>query len=159
MRDDFFKFQAKLLDGTAISMDTYMNKTIMVVNTASKCGFTSQYKGLEELYQKFKERGLVILAFPCNQFANQEPGDVDSIYEVCQLNYGVSFPVFQKINVNGKDADPIFKYLKYNLKGLFGGFIKWNFTKFIIDKRGKPVKRFSPLVKPNEMISYIESIL
>lgn len=156
---EFYKFDAERLNGSSESMEKYKNKTIVVVNTASKCGLTPQYEGLEELYQKYKDKGLVVLGFPCNQFGNQEPGSADEIQEFCQVNYGVGFPMFAKIDVNGSDAHPIFKYLKSELSGLLGGRIKWNFTKFIIDKTGKPVKRFAPTTEPNAMVSYIEEIL
>lgn len=157
---NFYDFEAKKLNGKEASMADFKGKTVIVVNTASKCGLTPQYEGLEKLYSKYKEQGLVILGFPCNQFANQESGNSDEIAEFCQVNYGVSFPMFDKIDVNGKDAHPIFKYLKSELKGgILGSKIKWNFTKFIIDKNGKPVKRFSPVTTPEKMESYIQQIL
>jgi len=156
---EFYTFEAERLDGKSESMEKYKGKTIVVVNTASKCGLTPQYEGLELLYKTYKEQGLVILGFPCNQFANQEPGTADDIQEFCQVNYGVSFPMFAKINVNGSDTHPIFKYLKSELSGLLGGKIKWNFTKFIIDKTGKPVKRFAPTTDPSSMESYIREII
>ncbi len=155
----FYKFEAERLDGTSESMEKYKGKTVVVVNTASKCGLTPQYEGLEALYKKYKENGLVILGFPCNQFGNQEPGSADDIQEFCQVNYGVGFPIFAKIDVNGSNAHPIFKYLKSELGSLLGGKIKWNFTKFVIDKTGKPVKRFGPTKQPEAMESYIKSIL
>lgn len=156
---EFYKFEAERLDGTQESMEKYKGKTIVVVNTASKCGLTPQYEGLEELYKTYNEQGLVILGFPCNQFGNQEPGTADDIQEFCQMNYGVSFPMFAKINVNGSDAHPMFKNLKSELSGLLGGKIKWNFTKFVIDKTGKPVKRFAPTTEPSAMENYIKDIL
>lgn len=157
---NFYDFEAKKLNGQDASMADFKGKTVIVVNTASKCGLTPQYEGLENLYSKYKEQGLVILGFPCNQFANQEAGNSDEIAEFCQVNYGVSFPMFDKIDVNGKDAHPIFKYLKSELKGgILGSKIKWNFTKFIINKNGKPVKRFSPVTTPKKMESYIQQIL
>ena len=156
---EFYKFNAERLDGTHESMENYKDKTIVVVNTASKCGLTPQYEGLEALYQKHKDQGLVVLGFPCNQFGNQEPGSADDIQEFCQVNYGVSFPMFAKIDVNGSNTHPIFKYLKSELSGLLGGKIKWNFTKFVIDKTGKPVKRFAPTTEPSGMERYIQSIL
>lgn len=131
----------------------------MVVNTASKCGFTPQYKGLEELYQKYKDQGLVILGFPCNQFGKQEPGKAQEIQEFCEINYGVTFPIFDKVDVNGSNTHPIFKYLKSNLGGFLGSSIKWNFTKFVIDKNGKPIKRFGPTTKPEDMESFVVSLL
>lgn len=159
MNSKFYNFTAKSLQGEDISMETYKRKTVLVVNTASKCGLTPQYKGLEELYKKYKDKGLVILGFPCNQFANQEPGDEKSISEGCLINYGVTFPMFSKIDVNGKNAHPIYKYLKSELKGLFGNKIKWNFTKFIIDKEGNPIKRFGPTTKPEKIDKYLQNIL
>lgn len=155
----FYDFEAERLDGTMESMDTYKSKTIIVVNTASKCGLTPQYEGLEKLYETYKNQGLVILGFPCNQFGSQEPGTADEIQEFCQLNYGVSFPMFAKIEVNGKNTHPIFKYLKSELKGLLGSAIKWNFTKFVIDKNGTPVKRFAPISTPESMEDYMKEIL
>jgi glutathione peroxidase-family protein/uncharacterized membrane protein len=155
----FFDFEAKLLSGKSVSMSLYKGKTIIVVNTASKCGLTPHYKGLENLYQKHKDRGLVILGFPCNQFANQESGSAKDIEEFCQINYGVSFTMFDKIEVNGKNAHPIFKYLKAHLPGIIGGKIEWNFTKFVIDKNGKPVHRFFPATTPEKMERFIEKIL
>lgn len=140
-------------------MSEYKGKTIVVVNTASKCGFTPQYKGLEELYQKYKDQGLVILGFPCNQFGKQEPGKAQEIQEFCEINYGVTFPIFDKVDVNGSNTHPIFKYLKSNLGGFLGSSIKWNFTKFVIDKNGKPIKRFGPTTKPEDMESFVVSLL
>lgn len=153
----FYDLHAKTLKGDPLNMSTYKGKTLLVVNTASKCGFTPQYEGLENLYRKYKEEGLVILGFPCDQFGNQEPGDSNEIREFCEHNYGVSFPMFEKVDVNGKNAHPIFTYLKTQLSGgIFGRRIKWNFTKFLIDKNGKPLKRFSPLTKPEKMEGYIQ---
>ncbi|AEM71071.1 Peroxiredoxin [Allomuricauda ruestringensis DSM 13258] len=156
---EFYKFEAERLDGTPESMEKYKGKTIIVVNTASKCGLTPQYEGLETLYKNYKDQGLVVLGFPCNQFGNQEPGNAEDIQEFCQTNYGVSFPMFAKIDVNGSNAHPIFKHLKSQLSGLLGGKIKWNFTKFLIDKTGKPIKRFAPTTEPNAMVSYIKKVL
>lgn len=156
----FYDFEATNIKGETISMKDYEGKTVIVVNTASKCGFTPQYEGLEKLYQQYKDQGLVILGFPCNQFANQEPGSSDEIEEFCEINYGVTFPLFEKINVNGKEAHPIFKYLKSKLSGgIFGSSIKWNFTKFVIDSHGIPVKRFSPNTKPENMEKTITELL
>ncbi len=155
-----YDFEAVKLNGERLRLDYYKGKTIIVVNTASKCGLTPQYEGLEKLYQKYKDKGLVILGFPCNQFGNQEKGTSDEIQEFCQVNYGVSFPMFEKIEVNGKDAHPLFKFLKSKLTGgLLGSKIKWNFTKFLIDKDGTPVKRFAPTTKPEKMKKDIEKII
>jgi glutathione peroxidase len=151
MKDQIYNFSAKALQGDEISMDRYKGKTILIVNTASKCGLTPQYEGLQKLYEKYQEKGLVILGFPCNQFANQEPGDEQSISEGCLVNYGVTFPMFSKIDVNGKQAHPLFKYLKSKLPGTFGNSIKWNFTKFLIDAEGKPVKRYAPTTSPEKI--------
>ena len=156
----FYNFEATNINGETISMKAFQGKTIVVVNTASKCGFTPQYEGLEALYQKYKNQGLVILGFPCNQFGKQESGSSDEIEEFCQINYGVTFPLFEKIEVNGKDAHPIFKFLKSKQTGgIFGSRIKWNFTKFIINSKGVPVKRFSPTTKPEKMEKTIIKLL
>lgn len=156
---NFYDLEAKTLQGETISMNSFKGKTVLVVNTASKCGLTPQYEGLEALYEKYKDNGLEILGFPCNQFGNQEPGGADAIEEFCQVNYGVHFKMFDKIEVNGSNTHPVFKYLKKQLGGTLGSRIKWNFTKFLIDKNGQPVKRFSPLTKPEHLTKYIEKIL
>jgi len=140
-------------------MDVYKDKVVLVVNTASKCGLTPQFEGLEDLYRKYKEKGLVILGFPSNQFANQEPGDEKSIAEGCVINYGVTFPMFAKVDVNGEGAHPLFQYLRKSLGGFFGDKIKWNFTKFLVDATGKPIKRFSPFTKPEKIDRYLAGIL
>lgn len=159
MKPGFYNFKANSLQGKEIKMDAYKGKTILVVNTASKCGLTPQFEGLEDLYKKYSDNDFIILGFPSNQFANQEPGDEKSIAEGCVLNYGVTFPMFEKIDVNGKNAHPIYKYLKKELKGTFGSKIKWNFTKFLIDENGKPVKRFGPSTKPEKIDIYLENML
>lgn len=159
MSDKFYGFSAKTLQGREISMDQYRGNTILVVNTASKCGLTPQYEGLQKLYEKYQEKGLVILGFPCNQFANQEPGDEQSISDGCLVNYGVTFPMFSKIDVNGKQAHPLFKHLKSKLPGTFGNSIKWNFTKFLIDAEGKPVKRYAPTTTPEKIDSDLATAL
>jgi glutathione peroxidase len=158
MNKEFYTFSATSLQGDKISMDQYKNKVVLVVNTASKCGFTPQYEGLEKLQEKYNSKGLVILGFPCNQFANQEPGGTSEI-EACLLNYGVSFQMFDKVKVNGKEAHPVFKFLKKSLPGTLGGRIKWNFTKFLIDAEGNPVKRFGPSTKPEELEDDIKKLL
>jgi glutathione peroxidase len=140
-------------------MDTYKGKVALVVNTASKCGLTPQYEGLEKLYEKYKDRGLVILGFPCNQFGNQEPGTEKEISEGCLINYGVTFQMFSKIEVNSDNAHPIYKYLKDKLPGFPGKKIKWNFTKFLIDSNGTPVKRFAPTTIPEKLVPAIEKLL
>lgn len=159
MKGSIYDFEANKLNGEKIKLDAFKGKTMVVVNTASKCGLTPQYEGLESMYEKYKDQGLVILGFPCNQFGKQEKGNSDEIQEFCQVNYGVSFPMFEKIEVNGKDAHPVYKYLKSELGGLLGSKIKWNFTKFVIDKNGKPVKRFAPTTSPEKMEDYIKEIL
>ncbi|MEQ9422769.1 MAG: glutathione peroxidase [Cyclobacteriaceae bacterium] len=156
---NFYDFEAQALKGETVPMGQYKGKTVVVVNTASKCGLTPQYEGLEKLYQKHKEDGLVILGFPCNQFGKQEPGSADAIKEFCEVNYGVSFPMFAKIDVNVENAHPLYKFLKSQLGGLFGSKIKWNFTKFVIDKNGNPIKRFAPVVKPEKMEPVINKLL
>jgi glutathione peroxidase len=159
MKQSFFDFTANSLQGSPISMENFSGKTILVVNTASKCGLTPQYEGLEKLYQKYKDKGLVILGFPCNQFGNQEPGDEKSISEGCLINYGVSFPMFSKIEVNGDNTHPIYIYLKKALPGILGSRIKWNFTKFLIDSNGKPIKRFAPTTTPESIEKYLKVLL
>lgn len=156
---NFYNFEANLLNGKSVSMDQFKGKTVVVVNTASHCGFTPQYEGLENLYKKYKDEGLVILGFPCNQFGQQEKGDAQEIESFCQVNYGVSFPMFDKIEVNGPNEHPLFSYLKKQLGGILGRRIKWNFTKFVIDKNGKPVKRFAPITKPEKMEETIKRLL
>jgi glutathione peroxidase len=160
MKKNFYEYSANSLQGKDISMETYKGKVILVVNTASKCGLTPQYEGLEKLYREYKDKGLVILGFPCNQFAGQEPGSEKEISEGCLINYGVSFPMFAKIDVNGETAHPIYKYLKSELKGgILGSSIKWNFAKFLIDKNGNPYKRFSPTTTPDKLVKDIEKLL
>jgi glutathione peroxidase len=159
MSQNFFEFTAVSLQGKTISMETYKGKTVLIVNTASKCGLTPQFKGLEELYQKYKQKGLVVLGFPCNQFANQEPGDGNSISEVCSVNYGVTFQMFSKIDVNGPDAHPLYKFLKKKLPGFLTSNIKWNFTKFLVDANGNPIKRFAPTDSPEKIDKYVSRLL
>lgn len=159
METNFYQFKAKNLQGIEVDMSAYKGKMVLVVNTASKCGLTPQFEGLEELYNKYRDKGLVILGFPCNQFANQEPGDEKSISEGCLLNYGVTFPMFSKIDVNGNNAHPIYNYLKKELGGVFGSKVKWNFTKFLVDGEGNPVKRFAPTTKPDKIDAYLEKHL
>jgi glutathione peroxidase len=147
-----YDFEVKTIHGEIISMSSFKNKVLLIVNVASKCGFTSQYEGLERLYEKYKDQGLVILGFPCNQFMNQEPLSEEEIQSFCSLNYGVTFPMFAKIDVNGEQAHPLFKYLKEAQKGLLGiEAIKWNFTKFLVDKNGVVINRFAPATKPESL--------
>ena len=151
MNNSFYQFSAIDLQGEEVQMSAYKGKTVVVVNTASECGFTPQLEGLEKLYKKYKDQGLVILGFPCNQFGHQEPGDEKSIAEGCVANYGVTFTMFSKVDVNGDNAHPIFRYLKRELGGLLGSKIKWNFTKFLINPEGKPIKRYAPVTKPEKI--------
>jgi len=159
MEQKFYDLNANSLQGKNVSMEEYKGKVVVVVNTASKCGFTPQYEGLEKLYKDYKDKGLVVLGFPCNQFGNQEPGSEKDIAEGCLLNYGVSFPMFSKVFVNGENTHPVFSYLKNELKGTLGNNVKWNFTKFVIDRNGIPVKRFAPITKPESMKDTIEQLL
>jgi len=155
----FYDFEANKINGTKCSMKDYEGKVVLVVNTASKCGFTPQLKGLEELYKKYKDKGLEILGFPCNQFAAQDPGNNSEISEFCLINYGVTFTMFEKIDVNGENAHPLYKFLKEEAKGTLGNKIKWNFTKFLIDRQGNVVKRFAPTVEPSKMEKDILELL
>lgn len=146
------KYAMPLLNGTMQALSDYQNKVVLIVNTASKCGFTPQYRALEELYQKYRDQGLVILGFPCNQFGNQEPGGGDEIAEFCQKNYGVTFPIFAKVDVNGSKTTPIYQDLKAEAPGLFGTRnIKWNFTKFLIGRKGEIISRYAPTTKPTDL--------
>lgn len=155
----FYDFKARKMNGQEVRMDNYQGKVVLVVNTASKCGFTPQFKGLEELYNEYKEKGFEILGFPCNQFKNQDPGSNKEINNFCQLNYGVTFTMFEKIDVKGPNAHPIFKYLKEQTKGLLNDEIKWNFTKFLIDSNGNVVKRYAPTTSPSKIKKDIENLL
>lgn len=155
----FYQLSATSLQQQSIEMAQYQGKVVLVVNTASKCGLTGQYEGLQQLHQKYHQQGLVILGFPCNQFKQQEPGNASDISEGCLLNYGVSFQMFDKIEVNGANADPIYQYLTNALPGIFGNKIKWNFTKFLIGRDGQPIKRFAPTTKPAAIESHIINAL
>lgn len=146
-------------DGTDYQLEKYEGRPMLIVNTASKCGFTPQFDGLEKLYQNYKDEGLIILGFPCNQFGGQEPGTSEEAAENCRLNYGVSFPMHQKIDVNGEDEHPLYEYLKSSKKGLFNDKIKWNFTKFLVDKNGEVIERYAPKTKPESIKDDIEKIL
>lgn len=160
MTADVYEFEVGTITGDKTRLGSFKNQVMLIVNTASKCGFTPQYEGLEALYQKYKDQGFVVLGFPCNQFGRQEPGNETDIAEFCQLNYGVSFPMFAKIDVNGDDADPIFKYLKKSQKGILGSEkIKWNFTKFLVNRDGEVIARFAPTVKPDDLTKDIENLL
>jgi len=155
----FYQLNATSLNGQLIPMADYAGKLVLVVNTASHCGFTPQYAGLEALYRKYATQGLVVLGFPCNQFGKQEPGGTDDIMQTCHINYGVSFPMFEKVAVNGNAAHPLFRYLKDELPGVLGGRIKWNFTKFLIGRDGKPLKRFAPISTPQKIEAAIVAAL
>jgi len=156
----FYDFSAETLDGKPAPLADYRDKVVLVVNTASKCGFTKQYAGLEELYRHYRDRGLVILGFPCNQFGQQEPGDAEEIASFCSLTYDVDFPMMRKIDVNGPQAHPLYAWLKAQKKGVLGTEgIKWNFTKFLVDRNGKVVDRFAPTVEPKALEGAIEALL
>lgn len=155
----FYELSAKKMNGQEIKMEQYKGKVVLVVNTASKCGLTPQFEELEALYRDYQSQGFEILGFPCNQFAKQDSGSNEEIHEFCQLNYGVSFNMFEKIEVNGSNAHPIYKFLKQEAGGLFGREIKWNFTKFLIDANGNVVKRYAPTVKPSKIKKDIEPLL
>ena len=160
MTDNLLNIPCTTLSGDQKTLADYAGKVVLVVNTASKCGFTPQYKGLEALWQAFKDRGLVILGFPCNQFGQQEPGDDAAISQFCELNFGVTFPLFKKVEVNGSNAHPLFVQLKKRAPGLLGSQgIKWNFTKFLIDRDGQSVKRYAPATKPEALKTAIEALL
>ena len=155
-----YDFSATALDGENVALDRYKGTVLLLVNTASKCGFTPQYKGLEALHKEFGKRGFEVLGFPCNQFGAQEPGDAAEIRSFCALNYDVTFPMFAKIDVNGAQTHPLFAYLKQEQPGLLGSQgIKWNFTKFLIDRAGKVVARYAPTVRPEEIMANIEKAL
>ena len=160
MTESIYGFKATDIKGVDHALEEYKGKVVLIVNTASKCGLTPQFEGLEQLYQDYKDQGLVILGFPCNQFANQDPGNDDEISEFCQLNYGVSFPMFSKVDVNGNDTHPLFAHLKSEAKGFAGTeMVKWNFTKFLVNRDGKVVKRFAPKDAPKKLVTSIEALL
>jgi glutathione peroxidase len=155
-----YDFNAKGLDGKPVDLKKFKGKVLLIVNTASNCGYTPQYKGLEAVYEQFKDKGVEVLGFPCNQFGAQEPGDADEIGSFCERNYGVTFPLFDKIDVNGDDAHPLFKHLKSEAPGLMGTeAIKWNFTKFLVRKDGRVYKRYAPQTEPKELMKDIEKLL
>ena len=155
-----YDFEVNLLNGNPVKLSEYRGKALLIVNTASQCGFTPQYSGLEELYDNFKTRGLEILGFPCNQFGKQEPGSSEEIAEFCSVNYGVTFPMFEKIDVNGEETHPLYRYLKREARGVLGSEpIKWNFTKFLVNREGEVVGRFGSMTKPEQLEADIESVL
>ena len=160
MANSVYDFEATDIQGRSTPLSQYQGKVLLIVNTASACGFTPQYKGLQALHEQYADRGLVVLGFPCNQFGAQEKGSDDEIASFCELNFGVSFPLFKKIDVNGADAHPLYVELKNRAPGLLGSKgIKWNFTKFLIDGEGRQVKRFAPTTKPEELTAEIEALL
>lgn len=155
-----YDFTAKTLAGQEKPLSDYAGEVLLIVNTASKCGFTPQYEGLEALYRKYHLKGFTVLGFPCNQFGAQEPGDAAEITRFCSETYGVTFPMFEKIDVNGASAHPLYRFLKGEARGVLGtGAIKWNFTKFLVDRSGKAVSRFAPSVSPKELEKEIEKLL
>ncbi len=163
MTETVYEFSAPLLDGRIVSLSEFKGRALLIVNTASRCGFTPQYAGLENLYRTYKSRGLEVLGFPCNQFGAQEPGTVEQIGEFCEHNYGVSFPMFAKIDVNGSRTHPLYQFLKRSKPGIFGPFgggsIKWNFTKFLVDRNGRVVSRYGSATKPESLAGSIEKLL
>lgn len=157
---DLYTFEAQTIDGNRQRLDAYRGTALLIVNVASRCGFTPQYSGLEALHRQFKDRGFSVLGFPCDQFGHQEPGDETEIQRFCSLTYDVSFPMFAKIDVNGANAHPLYRYLKGEKKGFLGsGAIKWNFTKFLVDKQGRVVKRFAPTNKPEAIERDVAALL
>jgi glutathione peroxidase len=155
-----YDFTANAIDGKPVNLRQYAGKVLLIVNTASECGFTPQYKGLEQLYRDYQDKGLVVLGFPCNQFGKQEPGSASEISAFCERNYGVSFPLFEKIDVNGNGAHPLFQHLKAEAPGVMGTeAIKWNFTKFLVRKDGTVFKRYAPTTEPTDLIEDIQRLL
>ena len=160
MSQTLYDFSASRLNGDQQDLGAYRGKVLLIVNTASQCGFTPQYTGLEELYRMFRERGFAVLGFPCNQFGEQEPGDAEAIGQFCQTRYDVTFPLFAKIEVNGDNAHPLYVWLKHEAAGVLGTeAIKWNFTKFLIDREGKVVHRYAPATRPDELLEAVEALL
>ena len=159
MGKSIYDFKVKTISGEEKSLADYKGKVLLIVNTASKCGFTPQYKGLQKLYSKYSSQGFEVLGFPCNQFGEQEPGSSDEIQEFCELNYSVSFPIFEKIDVNGENAHDLYKFLKSEKSGLITDEIKWNFTKFLVDKNGKPIERYGSVTTPESIEKDILELL
>ncbi|MDF2649284.1 MAG: bacillithiol peroxidase [Paenibacillus sp.] len=153
------QFTVRTIRGEEKSLADYQGQVLLIVNTATMCGFAPQFKGLQELHDTYKEQGFSVLGFPCNQFKDQEPGDDAQVEQACQINFGVTFPLFSKINVNGADAHPVYQYLKKQASGLLGSSIKWNFTKFLVDQQGNVIKRFSPTTSPSKIDSQIRKLL
>jgi glutathione peroxidase len=155
----FYDLKATSLQGKPINFSDFKDKVVLIVNTASECGFTYQYEGLQNLHEEYADKGLVIIGFPCNQFGNQEPGDASTIQQGCLINYGVDFLISEKVDVNGENAHPVFQYLKSKKTGFFGKNIKWNFTKFLINRHGEVESRFAPVTKPQAIAKKIEKLL
>jgi len=154
-----YDLNVKRTNGEEISLKDFEGKPLIIVNTASKCGLTPQFKGLQELYEKYHTQGLEILGFPCDQFNNQEFDNIDETTQFCQVNYGVSFPIFAKVDVNGTNADPLFTFLKEQKRGILSGNIKWNFTKFLVDRNGQVIERYAPTTEPNKIEKDLEKLL
>jgi glutathione peroxidase len=159
MTSEFYALEANNPQGEPVSLSDYKGKVILVVNTATQCGLTPQFEGLERLYKEYGNKGFVVLGFPCNQFAGQEPVSNERMVETCRLDHGVSFPLFEKTEVNGPGTHPLFRWLKRRLGGFLGSRIKWNFTKFLLDAEGRPVRRFSPVTKPDAIEPHIRRLL
>ncbi|MGB4658574.1 MAG: glutathione peroxidase [Mobilitalea sp.] len=156
---NIYDYVVKDKDGNAVKMEKFKGKVLLIVNTATGCGFTPQYEGLQDLYEKYEPQGLEILDFPCNQFGNQAPGTEEEIVDFCQSRYGVTFPMFSKVDVNGENAEPLFTYLKSQKKGIMGNSIKWNFTKLLVDRDGNVTERFGPTILPEKIDSKIAELL
>lgn len=154
-----YDFNVKMPNGEEKAMKDYEGKLLLIVNTASKCGFTPQFKGLQDLYEKYKDEGLVILGFPCDQFKNQEFSNIEETIEFCQVNYGINFPMFAKVDVNGENEDPLFTFLKKEQKGFLSENIKWNFTKFLVDRQGQVIERYAPTTTPEKIEDDIKAAL
>lgn len=154
-----YDFQVKKTDGSMQTLDMYEGKPLLIVNTASKCGLAPQFKGLQELYEKYKEDGFEVLGFPCDQFNNQEYDNIEETTQFCQMNYGVNFPMFAKVKVNGDEADPLFTFLTQQQKGILGKQIKWNFTKFLINEKGKVIERYAPTTEPQKIEEDIQRVI
>lgn len=159
MEQSFYQLTATTASGQSVDFAQWEGKIVLIVNTATRCGFTPQLTTLEELYIQYKEKGLVVLGFPCDQFGHQNPEPDDAIEQVCKINYGVTFPLMKRSNVNGKNTHPVFQFLKKKLRGTFGGRIQWNFTKFLIDRNGNPVKRYAPFTKPEKIEADIKKMI
>jgi glutathione peroxidase len=159
MGTEFYQLSANNPQGQPVSMSSFKGKVVLIVNTATQCGLAPQFEGLQQLFRQYSDKGLVILGFPCNQFAKQEPETNENMEQSCQSRFGVTFPLFEKVDVNGPHTHPVFRLMKRRLGGLFGSRIKWNFTKFLVDAGGRPVKRFSPVTKPEAIGPYIEKLL